>query len=71
LRNILAGWTMTAVILLITITPVTAATLADVDFDDNVTVAGKELVLNGLGMTGPDPTLIGLHYFELDQDSIK
>jgi hypothetical protein len=53
LRNTLVRWTMTVTISLIgliALSPVTAATLADVDFDDRVTVEGKELVLNGMGL---------------------
>jgi hypothetical protein len=53
LRNSVIRWTMAAAISLIALTalsPVMAATLADVDFDDSVTVDGKELTLNGLGL---------------------
>ena len=53
LRNTLIRWTMTGVISLIALTvlsPVTAATIADVNFDDKVTVGDKELVLNGMGL---------------------
>jgi hypothetical protein len=53
LRKTLVRWTMTVAIALIALTalsPVTAATLADVDFDDRVTVEGKELGLNGMGL---------------------
>jgi hypothetical protein len=53
LRNTLIRWTMTGVISLIALTgltPVTAATIADVNFDDQVTVGDKELTLNGMGL---------------------
>ncbi len=53
LRRTLIRLTITAIISLIALTvlsPVTAATIADVNFDDKVTVGDKELVLNGMGL---------------------
>ena len=53
LAKTLNGWSISAALIFFTAlacSPATAASLADVDLEDQVTVDGKALTLNGLGL---------------------